>query len=305
MQLSPPSVSIIIPTYNRGEVLCNTVAMALAQDYPDFEVIVVDQTPEPPAMVREFVKTAGERLRYIRRQVANLPAARNAGVRMARGEIIVFIDDDVIIGPEYVAAHVGRYSDSSVGGVAGFTLPPGDYDEEQMFWQQPIGNRESLPDGTFLVESAVGCNCSFRKGAIVEVGMFDENFTGSALGEDVDLALRVKHKGYRLIFDLRIRLVHLALQSGGCASREAGNQRVRNERCQLELYYSLKNRTMLGTKQACLRIWQAYRLHALNLVTLRSPLAFAKCHYKFARNLLTAGRMCLKGPMVSEPDNVA
>src|ERR1700733_2038251 len=109
MQLSSPSVSVIIATYNRGEVLCDTVAMALAQDYPDFEVIVVDQTPEPPAMVREFVKAAGDRLRYVRREIPNLPAARNTGIRIARGEIVVFIDDDVIIGPEYVTAHVRLY----------------------------------------------------------------------------------------------------------------------------------------------------------------------------------------------------
>lgn len=301
MQLISPLVSIIVATYNRGEVLCQTLQMALAQDYPDFEVIVIDQSPEPPEAVRTFVQAAGERLRYMRRQIPNLPAARNAGVRMARGEIIVFIDDDVIIGPEYVAAHVARYSDPSVGGVAGLTLPPGNYDEAQLIKYHFADSKESLPDGSFLVKSVEGCNCSFRKGAIVDAGMFDESFT--VLWDDYDMALRVQHRGHLVIFDPRIRLVHLALKSGGCANREVGNQRVQNEQYTLGLYYSLKNRTILGTLRTFSRVWAVYRFRALNVVTLRSPRSFIRCHQEFARNLLAAGRMCRNSPMVSELDS--
>ena len=112
-ELVNPPVSVVIPTYNRGEVLCQTMALALAQDYPDFEVIVVDQSAAPPQAVLSFVRTAPTGLRYFRLSTPNLPAARNFGVGQARGEIIVFIDDDVIVGPEYAAMHARNYRDVS------------------------------------------------------------------------------------------------------------------------------------------------------------------------------------------------
>ena len=91
---------MVIPTYQRGDVLADTISMALRQDYRNFEVIVVDQSPETPPRVRALLKASADRpLRYLRLSTPNLPGARNAGVRAATGEIIVFIDDDVVIGP--------------------------------------------------------------------------------------------------------------------------------------------------------------------------------------------------------------
>jgi len=302
-----PPVSVVIPTYNRGEILCQTMAMALAQDYSDFEVIVVDQTPEPPEVVRAYVEAEGERLRYVHRQVPNLPAARNAGVRMARGEIIVFIDDDVVIGPRYVASHVARYGDPSLGGVTGITLSPGDDDEAAVLKRHlgAFGMRAPLGDGCFRTYSMEGCNCSFRREAIVRAGMFDERFTGSAWGEDTDLGLRVKHLGYLLLLDPRIRLVHLALRTGGCGNRNAGDERVLQEHHRLLIYHIIKNRTILGSARVFSTIWRSYRTYALNRETLRSPMMFVRYHWRFLCDLSKAAWAALQGPLVSQTDTIA
>ena len=302
-----PPVSVVIPTYNRGEILCQTMAMALAQDYPDFEVIVVDQTPEPPQAVRAYVEAAGERLRYVHRPVPNLPAARNAGVRMARGEIIVFIDDDVVIGTGYVASHAAKYRNRALGGVTGITLSPGDDDEAAVlrrclgaFWM-----RTRLADGSFETYSMEGCNCSLRREAIIRAGMFDERFTGSAWGEDTDLGLRVKHLGYLLVLDPRIRLVHLALRTGGCGNRSATEKRVLREHHRFFIYHIMKNRTIFGSARMFAILWRSYRTYALNRQTLRSPLIFATNHWRFLCDLSNAVWAVLQGPLVSQTDTVA
>jgi len=302
-----PSVSVVIPTYRRGETLCQTMAMALAQDYPDFEVIVVDQTPNPLEKVRAFIEAAGARLRYMRRQVPNLPAARNAGVRIARGEIIVFIDDDVIVDPGYIASHVVRYRDPALGGVTGITLAPGEEYEEEMLKRRlrKIGMKERLVDGCFKTYSIEGCNCSFRKEAIIRAGMFDERFTGTAWGEDTDLALRVQHLGYLLVLDPKVRLVHLAMKAGGCGNRDAQNERVAYEHHRLFLYHIIKNRTIFGSVRMLSILWGAYRANALNRETLGSPLLLARRHWGFLCDLSNAAWAALQGPLVSQPDTVA
>src|SRR5882762_11172627 len=101
MSYGSPSrrMSVVIPTYNRGSILADTLRMVLQQDYDDYEIIVVDQSTECSPEVEEVIATAAEKIRYLRLHVPNLPAARNAGVRAATGDIIAFIDDDVEIGP--------------------------------------------------------------------------------------------------------------------------------------------------------------------------------------------------------------
>ncbi|HXP85601.1 MAG TPA: glycosyltransferase family A protein [Bryobacteraceae bacterium] len=303
--MSNPPVSVIIPTYNRGEVLCETMAMALAQDYPDFEVIVVDQTPEPSAAVRAFVENAGSRLRYIRREVPNLPAARNAGVRISRGEIIVFMDDDVIVGPEYVAAHVHRYHDASVGGVMGITLAPGESDDAAVLTRDlaTFGMREPLADGCFRVESLVGCNSSYRREAFFKAGWADERFGGLGYCEDTDLGLRIGRSGYKLVLDPRVRLVHLALQTGGCGFRDpAHDERVRGELNRLRLLLMVKHRATFGTSRMVSSIWTEYRGYALNRTTLTSPAALFRRHWRFLRGLCQAAWAAIEGPIVSQPE---
>ena len=301
---SPP-VSIVIPTYNRGEILCQTIKMALAQDYPDFEVIVVDQTQDPPEKVRAFVAAADKRLRYVRRDTPNLPAARNAGVRIARGEIIVFIDDDVVLDPGYVRSHVARYGNPVLGAVTGMTLAPspGGNDEAEMLKMRlgAFGIKERLEDGCFRTYAIEGCNCSFRKEAIIRAGMFDERFTGSAWGEDTDLALRVKHQGYLLVLDPKVRLVHLALESGGCQNRDARNEHVASEHHRLFLYHVIKNRSIFGTARMIFILWGAYRACALNRESLGSPLTFVRRHWRFLCDLANAAQAAFKSPLNPQP----
>ena len=94
-----PKVSVIIPTYNRGYILEKSVDSVLAQTCTGYELIVVDDgsTDHTPQMVRSILqsgKPGTDRIRYIRQAQQGKSAALNHGVRIARGELIAFLDSD-------------------------------------------------------------------------------------------------------------------------------------------------------------------------------------------------------------------
>lgn len=268
-----PKVSLIIPTYNRGAVLCDTVRMALAQTYADFEVIVVDQTAQLETLVREYLDSVRDRIHYIHLDTPNLPGARNAGVRAATGEIVLFIDDDVIIEPDYMERHVRHFQDPDVGAVMGATLG-----REQTSAETYLDNVKGLfgfegqPEGGVVkVGWVLGGNTSYRRAAILNVGMSDERFSGSGWCEDADLAVRVRASGHDLLFDSNIRMIHLAIPSGGCENRAMiSPEAKRRERVSHEVYFRIKNRRIFGWRATFRAILFAYRYYVLNRTLART-----------------------------------
>jgi glycosyltransferase involved in cell wall biosynthesis len=104
-----PLVSIIIPTYNRAALLAEAIGSVLAQPVPDLEVIVVDDasTDDTAAIVAPFV-TAG-RVSYEARPRQGPAGARNAGVQVARGELIGFLDSDDRLLPDGLRPHLNAF----------------------------------------------------------------------------------------------------------------------------------------------------------------------------------------------------
>jgi glycosyltransferase involved in cell wall biosynthesis len=98
---SPTGVSVVIPAYNYARFVCDAIDSALAQDYPELEIIVVDDgsTDETPAVLAKY----GDRIRNIRQPNAGLPAARNTGIHAARHPFVAFLDADDAWRPGMVA----------------------------------------------------------------------------------------------------------------------------------------------------------------------------------------------------------
>jgi len=90
-----PLVSVVIPTYNRWPMVCESIDSALAQDYPALEVIVVDDGSSD-GTAGELPKhyAAEQRMRYVGQENAGPAAARNTGIRQARGKYVAFLDSD-------------------------------------------------------------------------------------------------------------------------------------------------------------------------------------------------------------------
>lgn len=233
-----PSISVVIPTYNREEALRETIVDALKQDYPNFEVIVVDQTrshqPETQAYLQEQANAG--KIQWYRLDWASLPGARNYAVRRSSGDILLFIDDDVQMQTGFLKAHARNYIEAgtstpkNIGAVAGRVfdrmklgdsggdlvieeLPPQACDPGIAWYHIDLVHTVKPQQ----VISARGCNMSFRREIFEKYGLhFDERFKGSAVREESDFCLRVRQTGYVIWYDPTADLVHLGEEAGGC-----------------------------------------------------------------------------------------
>ncbi len=108
-----PLVSVVIPTYNRRDSVREAIASAVAQSYPDVEVIVVDDGSDDGTaeVVREFQEF--EVVQYVYQANRGVSAARNVGVARARGELIAFLDSDDVWQPDKLAYQVALFQEHS------------------------------------------------------------------------------------------------------------------------------------------------------------------------------------------------
>jgi O-antigen biosynthesis protein len=119
----PPPISVIIATRERPRLLARALASLAALDYPDYEILVVDNDPETDA-TRETAEHAAGPVRYLRTRRRGVSAAHNHGVRHATGSILAFTDDDVTVDRDWLAAIAESFAaDPRIGCVTGLIMP--------------------------------------------------------------------------------------------------------------------------------------------------------------------------------------
>jgi GT2 family glycosyltransferase len=232
------SISAIVPTYRREDPLKDTIDDLLAQDYDDFEVLVIDQTATHTPEIQTYLETLAEagKIRWFRVDWASLPGARNYGVRRSTGDILLFIDDDVRLPEGYLRAHAENFlSRPEVGVVAGRVFDRMKLSDSKKISQDTPYEIETLPPEAMdpgiawyhidlvhttkpqRVISARGCNMSFRREIFTKYGIwFDERFRGSAVREESDFCLRLRATPYQVWYAPGAYLVHLGEETGGC-----------------------------------------------------------------------------------------
>src|SRR5262245_10650210 len=124
----PPSVSIIIPTYNRADSLALTLGSLTTQkfSYTDYEILVVDNaSTDSTKLVTESMMRANlhQQIRYFYEPVPGLLSGRHRGATEAHGTLLVFVDDDIDADPRWLQAIVATFADPSVQLVGGRNLP--------------------------------------------------------------------------------------------------------------------------------------------------------------------------------------
>lgn len=248
-----PKLSIVIPTLNRPDYLWGTVRQLVWQGFADFEILVLDQSESEEAELaaaRFGAECPDPRLRYIRLSTKGSPNAKNEGIALARGDVVLFLDDDVILlSPDFLAAHVACYDNPAVGGVGGRVVerrivPNARRTVSYITW----GGRtvENLM-GTHPcpLRSVKGANMSFRASVFRQIGGFDRRYTGTALLEEADMSSRVIAAGWTLSFEPRAELLHLSA-SGGGQRRVGGAETSEWFRFRNTGYYVMKHRGYLG-----------------------------------------------------------
>jgi GT2 family glycosyltransferase len=221
----PTDVSVVIPTFRRGEILLETLAQLLSQTWR--EILVMDQTPaHPPAVEDRLGRLAREPgLHWVRLPSPSIPAAMNNGLRQARGEAVLFLDDDIVPDRRLVEAHAQAYEPSTIA-VAGQVLQPG---------QSPAPPRPYVAGGFAAhldfpfdsdepawITNGMAGNLSVRRESALAIGGFDENFRGAAYRFETEFCRRLARLG-RIRFEPRASVRHLRAPSGGI--RAYGDQR--------------------------------------------------------------------------------
>ncbi|BBL80594.1 hypothetical protein RxyAA322_24480 [Rubrobacter xylanophilus] len=203
-----PSVTVVVPARGRPRETRACVASLLALDYPRdlLEVLVVDDASEPP-LARALAGLPVRVLRLERR--AGPSAARNLGLREARGEVVAFTDNDCEVSPGWLRALVAPLCEPGVEVVGGRVLSPrpegalGAFEAVRSPLDMgPSGGRVGLEEAVSYLPS---CNLAADRRALLKLGGFDE---GMELGEDVDLVWRAVRAGLGVRYEPSARVVH-------------------------------------------------------------------------------------------------
>ena len=197
-----PEISVVVCTYNGSRSIRDTLNGLINLDYPNYEVIVVDDgsTDNVGAVVAEYP------VRLIRTANQGLSAARNTGMRAATGKIVAYIDDDAYPDPHWLKYLAWTFLTTDCVGVGGPNIPPpGDGPIAECVAHAPGGPVHVLISAQ-EAEHIPGCNCAFRKDALLAVGGFDPVFR--AAGDDVDLCWRLMEMGWKIGFNAAAMVWH-------------------------------------------------------------------------------------------------
>lgn len=202
--MSIPSVTVLVPTYSRSEMIAGCLDALLAQDIEVHQVIVVVRPDDnySRAVLRLYPK-----IEEVLVAEPGLLAALSAGARRATGEVVVTTDDDARGRPDWLRTLLGHYSNPAVGAVGGKDIVhhPWGFERENF---RPVGRvsplgrmtgNHHLGSGTAReVQFLKGVNSSFRR----QLLMFPETSRGSGLvATDLACSLNVYAMGWKVIFD--------------------------------------------------------------------------------------------------------
>jgi GT2 family glycosyltransferase len=226
MTVNSPSISVVVTTCEGNTTLVRCINSILACGYQDVEIIVVDNRPQTSsaAAVLEEHFANDARVRYARETRPGLSYARNAGLRLAEGEIVAFTDDDVVVDENWLRA-IAQAFVPGVGCVTGLIMPLAIETPAQALFERFAGFGKGLERRCFeLADSGEdrlfpyapgafgsGANTALRKSLAERLGGFDVKLgTGTIArgGEDLDLYIRLLLAGEKIVYEPAALLYH-------------------------------------------------------------------------------------------------
>jgi glycosyltransferase involved in cell wall biosynthesis len=190
-----PSVSIIVCSYNGAKTLAACLESLGQLDYPDFEVILVDDgsTDDTAYIAAQFPT-----VRYIHQSNHGLSHARNTGAAAANGEVLVYTDSDCMADVDWLYYLIGTLVSGEYAGVGGPNVPP----PAKNWVQACVAGAPGGPSHVLLTDTVAehipGCNMAFYRWAFENVGGFDPEYRKA--GDDVDFCWRVQQGGGVIAF---------------------------------------------------------------------------------------------------------
>ncbi len=194
-------VTVQICSMNRKKLLKRALEALFEQSFDknDFEIIVVDDgsSDGTSEMVRELAKTAPCSIKLITQEHAGLASGRNKAIREASGDIIIFIDDDIIADKNFIAEHVKSHAKHPKSVIMG--------------WVNHTANLQRRTPKFCMADISTSffwtSNVSVEKKYLIEAGLFDEDFKEYGW-EDLELGRRLKKLGLKRRYNFKALVFH-------------------------------------------------------------------------------------------------
>jgi GT2 family glycosyltransferase len=210
---------VVVPTFKRVSVLCKALDSLRTQTRLPEEVVVVTKSCDPDSAhaFRRYLE--GDRLGIAWRHVIvderSILAAERAAVSASRGDVICFLDDDVVAKPDWLSRIAYYYQDQKVGGVGGRDIVHQDdcIDSKTVkragrvsWFGRMTGNHHNEIRRLCEVDFLKGCNMSYRRSIALKL---DEHLIGEiTYGFEIDLGLTARRLGYSVVYDPEIIVDH-------------------------------------------------------------------------------------------------
>ncbi|MBB2990463.1 glycosyltransferase involved in cell wall biosynthesis [Mycolicibacterium iranicum] len=211
--VSPP-VSVVLCTRDRPDQLADALQSLLSLDYPEFEIVVVDNASRTDATAQVVAALGDPRVRRVCEPVPGLSTARNTGLRAARHAVVAFTDDDVVVDPQWLQGLARGFGRAAQVTCVSGLVPSGELrTAAQAYFDQRVSWAESLRPRVYSMATppadqplfpfqvgrfGTGANFAVVRDRILELGGFDEALgagTPSQGGEDLDIFFRVLTAG--------------------------------------------------------------------------------------------------------------
>jgi glycosyltransferase involved in cell wall biosynthesis len=202
-------VSIVIPAYNVAPYIDETLATVFAQTFTGFEVIIVNDGSPDTEEFERAIQPYRERIVYLKQENRGASAARNTGLRAARGELIAFLDADDLWSPNYLEEQLKfiREFDCDLACadamIFGVSADAGRSYMDSWMESAPPEGRVTFLELVNADRSLITSGVVARRDLILEVGLFDEGLRNA---QDLDLWLRLARHGARLAYQRKVLL---------------------------------------------------------------------------------------------------
>ncbi|HXI93329.1 MAG TPA: glycosyltransferase [Blastocatellia bacterium] len=297
MNASGTSISVVLPTFKREGLLVDTIEALLPLVTEGDEILIIDQTPEHDSETGAALSNWASRgeVRWIRKTRPSQNEAMNAAARLARGEVLLFLDDDILPSSMLLKAHRAAHAkDPMVPAVCGQVLQPWNEYPVPDVRNFELGFDAAYSKNAEIISLMAG-NFSIRRSLFIELGGMDENYRGSNYRNDSELAYRiVKQSKRRIAFLPEAGIRHL-LAGGGNRAFGAKDSWGGIGGSIGDYYFALRCLTPASAAWHCLR-----RLlkEPVNRYTVRRPWLIP---WLYLREIVAFARAA--GRIAANPDN--
>lgn len=220
-----PLVTVVVCTRDRPEDISRCLAAINQLDYPNLEVIVVDNAPQTEA-TKDVLINQYPQFRYVYEPRPGLDWARNRGILEARGEIIAYTDDDVVVDPLWIKALAKVFvEEPDVTALTGLVVPFELETEAQVLFEACGGFGRGFDRKVYQVSKGqevpwwmcgtgqfgTGANMAYRRSVFEDIGYFDPALdvgTPTNGGGDLEMFFRVVKAGYKLVYEPKAMIRH-------------------------------------------------------------------------------------------------